>query len=177
MPFILFTINVAPTTSAPVEPAETKASPSTSASIFMPTAIEQSFLPLITSVGSSHISITVSACLICKAVISSPFSCAHFFIFSSSPTRVTSTPKSFCASIEPFMTSRGALSPPKASITMFITFSLKFLNSLVKVCKTPFSYHLIFQFLISYTFRQLRQDTHITSHRLELLHSRIAYIL
>ena len=57
-PFTVRTIRLVPTCSAPVEPAETKASPLPSASSFRPTTMLESFLVRTALAGSSHISIT-----------------------------------------------------------------------------------------------------------------------
>ena len=122
-PLILFVISVAPTVTAPVLPAETNASPLPSLSSLKPTAILESAFSLSTDFASSVIVITpfVSTISVFLSVIL--FSLTHLLILSSSPTRIISTPNSSTASIEPFMISRGALSPPNASTIIFIYLS------------------------------------------------------
>ena len=61
MPLIRFTKSVAPDSSAPVDPADTKASPSPLFSRFRPTVREESFFSLKAVAGLSHISTTWSA--------------------------------------------------------------------------------------------------------------------
>ena len=120
IPLSLFAINVEPTTSAPVLPAETKASPLPSARACKPTAMEQSFLLLIISVGSSWISITDSVCIMdILSRLRLFFSAVSLIIFSF-PVRVTSTPSSATALAAPSITAKGALSPPNASTIIFI---------------------------------------------------------
>ena len=92
MPLILFTIKVAPITTAPVEPALTKASPSPSARALKPTAIEESLFSLRTHLGSSHMEISLSASRIFIPSRLMLFSAAHFLIFSPLPARRISTP-------------------------------------------------------------------------------------
>ena len=76
-PLIRLTINVAPTSSAPVLPAEINASPLPSASACKPTAIDVFFPAFKISVGWVSIWKTSSACKSSKAPISSPFSAAQ----------------------------------------------------------------------------------------------------
>ena len=54
-----------------------------------------------------------------KLLMSRLFSFATFLIMLSLPVRQISMSNFSCASIAPFMISRGALSPPKASTTIF----------------------------------------------------------
>ena len=115
IPLIRLTKRDAPTTIAPVLPAETKASPSPEASIFMPTAIVQSSYDLTTSVGSTSTGMTFST-----SVIEMRSSGIRFFwhtsrMIFSLPQAMMSTPYSFTAMAQPLRTSSGALSPPKAS--------------------------------------------------------------
>ncbi len=58
MPLIRFTSRVAPASSAPVEPADTKASPPPFFTMFSPTVREESFFSLKAVAGLSHISTT-----------------------------------------------------------------------------------------------------------------------
>ena len=116
-----FTKRVPPTTIAPVEPAETKASALPSVSSLKATAIEQFLCALTMEVGSSCIEITSSLCTILSSPENlMPLSEMHFSMVSLSPVRVISTPYSAEAAAAPFIISSGALSPPKASITILI---------------------------------------------------------
>ena len=115
-------MRVAPVSRAPVEPAETSASPFPSRSMVSPTPMEVSFLRRNTVAGSSHIS-TVSV----VAAISMPAgsSCAPHWASASrmafsSPVSTMSTPQCFCPARAPFTISSGALSPPMASRMIFI---------------------------------------------------------
>ena len=57
-----------------------------------PTTIEESFLPRMAAVGSSHISIVSSAFTSVMPARSMPFSRAHASISAFLPTAVTATP-------------------------------------------------------------------------------------
>ena len=122
MPWMRLVMRVAPVSKAPVEPADTKASPPPSRSMVSPTPIEVSFFRLNTVAGSSHIS------TVCEdAAISIPAGSSrrpHCFkasrIAVSSPVSTMSTPQRFCPASAPFTISRGALSPPMASRIIFI---------------------------------------------------------
>ena len=70
IPLMRLTISVAPTTSAPLFPAEAKASPRPSASARRPTAIELSFFVRMISVASSSMVITSGQPMISKSEIS-----------------------------------------------------------------------------------------------------------
>ena len=133
-PLILFTMSVPPTTIAPVEPAETKASACPRANSLKANAIELSEWALSNVVGSSCIEITSSVC----TILSSPensilLSDIHFLISCSFPVKVISTLNSFEANAAPFTISSGALSPPNASITILI-----FISHFIKKFTKPF---------------------------------------
>ena len=115
-------MSVAPASSAPVEPAETKASPSPAASMRRPTTMDESFLPRMAAVGSSHISMVSEASATVMPAISMPFSRAQASMSRLRPTAVICTPYSRTAAAAPSRISFGALSPPIASMMMFITF-------------------------------------------------------
>ena len=89
-PRMRLTRNVAPTSSAPVLPAETKASPRPSASARRPTAMEESRPAFKSAVGCSSMENTPSACRISMPERSSPSCSAQALIFCVSPTRVIS---------------------------------------------------------------------------------------
>ena len=72
-------------------------------------------------VGSSHIEISSEACTTRMPVMSMLFSFAAAAIFASSPTAVMFTPYSRTACAAPLRISAGALSPPIASMMMFIS--------------------------------------------------------
>lgn len=81
------------------------------------------------------------------------------------------TPKSPRSFPAPFEAEDNAFSK-KSAIGSFLHLLYRF----VKIRKTSFCDHLIFQSFISYPFGQLGEDPHIASHWLEFLHSRIADI-
>jgi hypothetical protein len=87
---------VAPDSRAPVDPAETKASPVPSFSRFSPTVREESFFFRKAVAGSSHISTTSLAWLTAtpegRSLI--PLSARVLRISSPLPTRMMSTPYS-----------------------------------------------------------------------------------
>ena len=119
-PLRRLTISEAPTTSAPVLPAETKASPLPSLSACMPTAIELSAYSLSRVVGSASTGIIPCASKISMPSSGRLCSLAHCSILSRSPTSRICTPYSRCACSEPSIIASGALSPPKASTMIFI---------------------------------------------------------
>ena len=165
MPLIRLTMKVAPMTSAPVLPADTKASPLPSESRLSPRAIEE-FLPdFIISFGSSCISKTSSVWTISMPLRLRPFSAAHFFIFSSLPVSMMLTPSSRTALSQPFITSRGALSPPKASTIILEANSLKLSsqrsNSTFCICAVAL-------LLVFYPYADIGKYAHIRPHWLEV---------
>jgi len=122
MPRIRLTIRVAADSRAPVDPAETKASPFPSLSRFRPTVMEESGFSLKARAGLSSMSMTWLA-----GTISMPWggawwpSLARQAVMSSvRPVRRISTPRSFWARRAPSMGAWGALSPPMASTIIFI---------------------------------------------------------
>ena len=121
-PFTVRTMRLAPTCSAPVEPAETKASPLPSASIRRPTTMLESFLARTALAGSSHISMISVALTISMFFRPRLFSLAQAAIFSASPTAMISTSGQYAATAAaaPFRISAGALSPPMASRMIFM---------------------------------------------------------
>ena len=124
IPWMRFTVSVAPVRSAPVLPAETTASPSPSLSIRSATAMEESFFRLVAVLGSSSM-VTVSlASTISTETRSSSSRQAR--IASFCPTSVMSTPSSFFALRAPLTISCGALSPPIASTMIFNVENLLF---------------------------------------------------
>lgn len=94
-------MSVAPASSAPVEPAETKASPSPAASMRRPTTMDESFLPRMAAVGSSHISMVSEASATVMPAISMPFSRAQASMSRLRPTAVICTPYSRTAAAAP----------------------------------------------------------------------------
>ena len=123
MPWIRLVMRVAPVSSAPVEPADTMASPPPFFSSVSPTPIEVSFFRRNTVAGSSHIS-TVSAVGMMAAPSGSsvrPQARTASRMAASSPVNTMSTPKRFCACSAPLTISCGALSPPMASTMIFMS--------------------------------------------------------
>ena len=121
MPWIRLVISVAPVSSAPVEPADTAASPSPSRSIVNAAPMEVSFFRRNTVAGSSHIS-TVS--VVGRRVtpcgsVAAPHRAAAARMAASSPVRTMSQPKRLWALSAPLTISSGALSPPMASMMIF----------------------------------------------------------
>jgi hypothetical protein len=116
IPFILFTIRVPPASTAPVLPADIKASPFPSLRSPSPTTRDESFFFLSASVGDSSLVITWAASTISKPSKGVPCSFNTSSIRSLIPTRVMLQPYSSAAMTAPFTTSFGALSPPIASI-------------------------------------------------------------
>ena len=88
---------------APVEPADTKASPSPALSRFSPTVREESFFSRKAVAGLSQISTTSEAWAISTPAGSSrmPFSSRTFRMSSPRPTRVMPTPYSLFAWMAP----------------------------------------------------------------------------
>ena len=131
-PFTVRTMRLAPTCSAPVEPADTKASPFPSASIRRPTTMLESFFARTALAGSSHISMVSVAFTISMFFISMPFSFTQAAIFSASPTaRISTSGQSAVAAAAPFKIAAGALSPPMASRMIFMAVA-PFLCSMVR---------------------------------------------
>ena len=123
MPRRVRTMRLAPTWSAPVLPAETKASPFPSLSIFRPTTMEESFFVRMALAGSSHISMTSVQFTSSMPSREMLLSAAVLRTRASSPTPMSWTPYSFTAAAAPSSTARGALSPPIISTMIFIGFS------------------------------------------------------
>ena len=121
-PRIRLTTKVAPASSAPVEPAETKASPWPSLRRFRPTVREESFFTLKAVAGSSQISTTSLASRISTPLgrVVSPQASTHLRMSAARPTSKMSTPKVLWASNAPWTTAAGALSPPMASTMIFM---------------------------------------------------------
>ena len=122
MPRRVRTMRLAPTWSAPVLPAETKASPLPSLSIFRPTTMEESFFVRMALAGSSHISMTSVQFTSSMPSREMLLSAAVLRTRASSPTPMSWTPYSFTAAAAPSSTARGALSPPIISTIIFIGF-------------------------------------------------------
>ena len=114
------TMRLAPTCSAPVLPAETKASPLPSFSRFRPTTMEESFLLRMALAGSSHMSMTSVQFTSSMPSSGMLLSAAVFRTSSSLPTPRICTPYSFTACAVPSSTASGALSPPIMSTMIFI---------------------------------------------------------
>ena len=123
MPRSRRTISVAPESRAPVFPAETTASPRPSFSRFSATVMEESGLSRQARAGSSSIVTTSEA--FTMETPSGRFPRPRVWkqrrISSPLPTSTSSTPVSWWASMAPFTISRGALSPPMASIMIFMS--------------------------------------------------------
>ena len=122
IPFILGVNKIAAARTAPVEPAETNAFAFSSVfKSFAATTMDEFGLLLIASVGvSSHV-ITSSALTTETLDSSYSLSPSNFLMVFSLPTRTTSKPSfSLTASIAPLTISSGELSPPNASIIIFI---------------------------------------------------------
>ena len=122
-PLMVRTMRLAPTCSAPVLPAETKASPLPSASIRRPTTMLESFLVRMALAGSSHISMVWVVFTISKCSSSAMFCLAALArMISSLPTRTSVRLSRFSATAcaAPFTISSGALSPPMASRMIFM---------------------------------------------------------
>ena len=121
MPRIRFTSSVAPASSAPVDPAETNASPSPARNRFSPTVKEESFFTLKAVAGSSAISTTSEASRIStpEGRVFSPQASTARSTSAARPTRMISTPWVLLASKAPCTTAWGALSPPIASTIIF----------------------------------------------------------
>ena len=126
MPLIRLVTRVAPDSRAPVEPAETKASPSPSLSKFRPTVREESFFLRKAVAGSSHISTTSLAWVTATPAGRSlmPLAARVLRMSSPRPTRMISTPYSLLAWMAPITGAWGALSPPIASTMIFMLFPL-----------------------------------------------------
>ena len=124
MPRRVRTMRLAPTWSAPVLPAETKASPLPSLSIFRPTTMEESFFVRMALAGSSHISMASVQFTSSMPSREMLLSAAVLRTRASSPTPMSWTPYSFTAAAAPSSTARGALSPPIISTMIFIGFIL-----------------------------------------------------
>ena len=122
MPRMRLTTSVAPESSAPVDPAETKASPAPSFSRFNPTVREESGFCLKAMAGSSAISTTSLASLISTPAgrLFWPQASTAFSTSAVRPTRMISTPWFRLASSAPRTISSGALSPPIASTMIFM---------------------------------------------------------
>ena len=122
MPRMRLTYMVEPTSTAPVLPPETRASPFPSPSMRRPTAKEESFFSLVTLVALSHISITSGAFTTSSLSVTSLLwaRSRQARISLSRPTRITSAPSSRAASTAPSTVLWGALSPPIASKMIFI---------------------------------------------------------
>ncbi len=121
-PFILPTTNCPPTSIAPVLPAETNASASPCFTRFMPTTIDEFFFFLMAITGGSSKPITSSACTMLIRSLSYVYLPSSLFISSVRPAstilRLEISPS---ASTAPLTGASGALSPPIASTTTFIT--------------------------------------------------------
>ena len=121
MPRTRLTSSVAPESSAPVLPAEIKASPSPARSICSPTVMDESFFRRQARAGSSHISmVSVQWRIVTPSGSVSPHCAAACRISSSRPVSTMSTPKSRWACRAPLTISSGALSPPMASRMILI---------------------------------------------------------
>ena len=120
MPFMRFTIRVAATTMAPVEPAPTYASPSPAARSSRPFTRLLSLYSLRAEVGSAQTGITRGASTKVKPLVEIFSSSQIFFISASLPTAIISVPSSLTAISAPLRGARGALSPPYISIIIFI---------------------------------------------------------
>ena len=125
MPRMRLMSRVAAESSAPVEPAETKASPFLALSRFRPTVMEESGLSLKARAGLSSMVMTSLAGAIStpwgRSVLPSLFRQSR--MTASGPVKIISTPKSSAARRAPSTGARGALSPPMASTIIFISFA------------------------------------------------------
>ncbi len=121
-PRMRLTRSVAPASSAPVLPAQTKPSALPSRSRVSPTVREESFFCLKAVAGSSQISTTSDASAISTPAGSAlqPHCCAAFRISALRPARMMSAPYFSCAISAPFTGARGAKSPPIASTMIFM---------------------------------------------------------
>ena len=111
-PLMRLTMRVPPTTRAPVLPAETKASPSPSASICRPRAMLLSLYCFIIAVGSASMGITSGASAILIPSSEIPNFAAFSRSFSPSPVSMISHFQRSAAMRHPCNTASGALSPP-----------------------------------------------------------------
>ena len=125
MPLMRLMSRVAAPSRAPVDPADTKASPSPFFSRFSPTVREESFFSRKAVAGLSQISTTSEAWAISTPAGRSwmPLSLSTFRISSPRPTRVMSTPYALLAWMAPMTGAWGALSPPMASTMIFMSSS------------------------------------------------------
>ena len=121
-PLTVRTRRLVPTCSAPVEPAETKASPSPFFSMVRPLTMLESVLWRTALTGSSCMVISSLQSTMAKGERSMLccFAQASSLSLSPSSVRVIPSPNSFTASAAPCNTHSGALSPPMASTKMFI---------------------------------------------------------
>ena len=124
MPQMRLTIRVAADRSAPVEPAETKASASPSLSFCRPTVMEESFFSLKARAGLSSMVMTWEAGRISMPLGTSlwPSFSRQAMISWGLPERITSTPRVSAALTAPSTGASGALSPPMASRIILISF-------------------------------------------------------
>ena len=120
MPRRARTIRLVPTWRAPVLPAETKASPLPSLSIFRPTTMVESFFWRTARAGSSHISMFSVQLTSSMPSREMWLSAAVLRISASLPRPTTWTPYSLTACAAPSSGARGALSPPIRSRMIFI---------------------------------------------------------
>ena len=134
MPLIRLVTRVAPDSSAPVDPAETKASPSPSLRRFSPTVREESFFFRKAVAGSSHTSTTSLAWVTATPAGRSlmPLPASTLRISSPLPTRMMSTPYSLLAWMAPITGAWGALSPPMASTMIFMVIPLSSAASVLR---------------------------------------------
>ncbi len=121
MPFMRFTMNVEPMVSAPLLPPETNASPSPTARRLKPSAIDEFDFDLSISPASSSMVITSGASAISMPSSGILLPSAAERISLSRPVSSIFIPRPLTASAHPFIISRGALSPPKASTIIFIS--------------------------------------------------------
>ena len=162
------TISVAPVSSAPVEPAETTASPFPSRRRFSATVMEESFLRRVAVLGSSSMVTISRASTISNWQISSGF--RQRSISSFRPTSTTSTPSSFRARSAPFTISPGALSPPMASTMILNAENLLLFQVLYDLKRTLRNLGVLVS-LSFYTVIERRDDAEVYIHGLEIAHA------
>ena len=124
MPLSVRTIRLVATCSAPVDPAETKASASPFLSMVKPRIMLESFFWRAALTGSSSIVMTSGQSMSSNGARSMESSAAAFFRVSAGPSRamVMPWPNSCAACAAPCSTAFGALSPPMASSKIFMLY-------------------------------------------------------
>ncbi len=124
IPLILPTRRVPPLNNAPVLPADTIASALPSLTAYKALTIEESFLRLIAKTGLSSFDIMSSALMSSILLKFDVFFSNILLISISFPESIIPRLYSSLACILPIITASGALSPPMASIAIFIFTSI-----------------------------------------------------